>query len=494
MRLLAIALVGAALVVLPFGALVSLVPSNAGPNLEFVPLVAVAPDDAAPTAGTPACVTPAPVISYAFYHCYTPGAMAAAYGVDALHAAGITGRGETIVIVDSYGSPTALRDLQFFSATFGLPAPDLTIIHPTGTPAFNNAMGGSPAGWAFETSLDLQWAHAMAPDAKLVLISANPAETEGVQGFPSIFLGERYAVEHYPGSVISQSFAVTEQSFRSAASVQVARFDQVYREAAANHVTVVAAAGDSGSANVDKQGRLYPFPTAQWPASDPLVVGAGGTWLQYGWRWDPTSSADEFYGCLRTQPFGTCAASYLNSDPAPGSTTEAVWKEDWIQAATGGGLSVLFPTPSFQAGIPEDVLQGRRGVPDLSWNAAVDGAALVYTSFPGARVGWHIVGGTSASTPQIAAVIALANQLAHGLGKESAGWVNPVLYTLPFTDFSDIVPRTFGTGSGVVTLDSNAEYGTSIPGMKTTPGYDLTTGLGTPRAWEFVHDLAAALP
>src|SRR5207247_4197436 len=137
-------------------------------------------------------------------------------GVDKLHAQGITGKGQTIVIVDSYGSPTALQDLQFFSSTFGLPQPNLKIIYPTGTPTYSKSMHGIQAGWAFETSLDLQWAHAMAPDAKLVLIAANPAETEGVQGFPSMFKGEQYAIAHYPGSVISQSFAVTEQSFHPA--------------------------------------------------------------------------------------------------------------------------------------------------------------------------------------------------------------------------------------------------------------------------------------
>src|SRR5207247_4553323 len=116
------------------------------------------------------------------------------------------------------------------------------------------------------------------------LIAANPAETQGVQGFPSMFKGEQYAVEHYPGSVISQSFAVTEQSFHSAADVQVARFRQVYQAAVANHVTVVGSSGDSGTANGDKQGRLYPFPTAVWPSADPLVTSAGGTWLHSGRR------------------------------------------------------------------------------------------------------------------------------------------------------------------------------------------------------------------
>jgi subtilase family serine protease len=191
--------------------------------------------------------------------------------------------------------------------------------------------------------------------------------------------------------------------------------------------------------------------------------------------------------------FGICAASFLNFTTGAGRT-EAVWKEDWLPAATGGGRSSLFATPAFQSGISSLVLHGHRGLPDLSWNAAVDGGVLVFTSFPGVRVGWHVVGGTSASSPQLAALVALANQLASQAGKQPVGYLNPILYTLPARDFRDIVPVTFGTGAGVVTLDSNTQFGSGVPGMPTTTGWDLTTGFGSPRAYDFVHDLASALP
>ena len=443
-------------------------------NLQFVPLVEVAPDDATNATGpNDACTSPAPVHTSAFFHCYTPSDIYTAYGVGKLHDEGITGKGETIVIVDSYGSPTALSDLQFFSSTFGLPQPDLTIIHPTGTPTPSKSMHGVQLGWAEETSLDLQWAHAIAPDAKLVLIAANPAETEGVQGFPSMFIGEQFAVNHYPGSVISQSFAVTEQSFHSAADVQVAKFDQIYQQAVANHVTVIGSSGDSGTANVDKQGRVFPFPTVNWPSSDPLVTSAGGTWLQFGWTWNPASPTDESF--LTTQ----------------GSRTEAVWNEPFLPAATGGGRSVLFPTPAFQSGISSSLLQGRRGLPDISWNSAVDGGVLVFTSFPGVRVGWHIIGGTSAASPQLAGLIALTNQIADKNGKPHVGYLNPLLYKLSASDFNDIVPHTFGPGA--VTLADNSLFGSGIAGMAVTPGYDLATGFGSPKADSLVPDLAALL-
>jgi subtilase family serine protease len=442
-------------------------------NLKFAPLIVLAPDDnQQPAAGPYACVDPDGQPRSTTFHCYTPADIYTAYGVDALHAEGTTGKGQTIVIVDSYGSPTVQQDLDRFSDTFGLPRTTIQIIYPNGAPPFNNSVDGSPVNWAFETSLDVQWAHAIAPDAQIVLVAANPAETEGVQGFPSIFRGEQMAINAYPGAVLSQSFAVTEQSFHSAADVQVARFDSIYQTAVNNHVTVLGSSGDSGTANIDKQGRVYPFPTVNWPSSDPLVTSAGGTWLQYGWTWNPSSPAD---------------TSFLTT---PGSRTEAVWNEPFIQAATGGGRSVLFTTPDFQSGISQSILNGARGMPDLSWNAAVDGGVLVYTSFPGARVGWHIVGGTSASSPQLAALIALTNQLADASHKAHVGYLNPLLYKLSASDFNDIVPQTFGA----VTLADNSNFASGIAGMAVAPGYDLTTGFGSPKAYQLVHDLATILP
>ncbi len=466
-------LASAALLLLAQPAASAIQAAAATPSFQFVPLIQLAPDDAqTPTSGPYACVDPSGQPRSTAFHCYTPSQIMSAYGVDALHAEGTTGKGETIVIVDAYGSPTAQADLDHFSDTFGLPRTTITFINPDGTPTFNNSVNGSAPGWAEETSLDLQWAHAVAPDAKLVLVEAIPAETEGVQGFPGIFLGEQMAIQQYPGAVMSQSFAVTEQSFQAAASTQVSLMDKVYQQAKAAHVTVFGSSGDSGTLNTDKQGRVYPFPTVNWPSSDPLVTSAGGTWLQYGWTWTPSSPTD------------------LAFATTPGSRTEAVWNEPFLPAATGGGLSVLFSTPTFQSGISQSVLKGARGLPDVSWNAAVDGGVLVYTSFPGVRVGWHIIGGTSASSPQLAALVSLSNQLADGMGKSHVGYLNPYLYNLPGSDFTDIVPQTFGS----VTIADNALYGFDIAGMATTAGYDLTTGLGSPKAYGFVHDLANMLP
>ncbi len=476
LRLVRVLLAVASSTLLVFGqSAATLAQAASGPGLQFVPMAVLAPDDATtPASGPFACVDPDGNPRSTAFHCYTPSQIFAAYGVDALHNEGTNGAGETIVIVDSYGSPTAQADLDRFSDTFGLPRTTIQFINPDGTPPFNNSVNGSAAGWAEETSLDLQWSHAIAPMAHLVLVEAIPAETEGVQGFPSIFKGEQMAISMFPGAVISQSFAVTEQSFHGAAATQVSLMDSVYQMAKANNVTVFGSSGDSGTANGDKQGRVYPFPTVNWPSSDPLVTSAGGTWLQYGWTWNPSSPTD---------------TSFLTT---PGSRTEVVWNEPFIQASGGGGRSVLFSTPSFQSGISQSVLQGARGLPDMSGNAAVDGGVLVYTSFPGVRVGWHIIGGTSAASPQLAGLVALTNQLADAAHKSHVGYLNPYLYNLPSGDFTDILPMTFGPGN--VSISDNSNYLSGIAGMPVTAGYDLATGFGSPKAYGFVHDLANALP
>jgi subtilase family serine protease len=444
-------------------------------------------------------------------HVYSPADIYAAYGVDALHNEGWTGKGQTIIVVDPYGSPTALQDLQVFSSTFGLSAPDLTIVYPNGQPTLNSSDKLSAVG---ETSLDLQWAHAIAPDAKLVLIASNPSETDGVQGFPSMFAGIQYAISNYPGSPISQSFAAAEESFASAASVQIQEFETLYQQALAAGCTPLASSGDTGVANPIKQnynngtgssgkdGDVYPGQTVNWPASSPSVTAVGGTWLQYHWRWDPQTNFAAYLAVGSVDPHpvrdeNPVGLAYLNWD-ATNDRTEAVWREDWTYfanggfgTASGGGLSSIFPTPSWQAGLPSSLTQGARALPDVSWNAAFDGSVWVYNSTAGGWTGYY---GTSAATPQIAGLVALANQMRASLGKGPIGHLSPKLYQLPASDFNDIVPQTFGSGANAVSVGDNFCYGYNVPGLPTTVGYDLTTGLGSPKAYSFVHDLAAMFP
>src|SRR3954470_2939741 len=110
--------------------------------------------------------TPSQCVAAIGLACYTPALIRKAYDIPD----GWTGKGQRIVVVDAYGSPTARQDLDVFSQTFGLPKADLNIYYPGGSPQTSTAHKGQPLGWAGETSLDLQWAHAIAPDATINLV------------------------------------------------------------------------------------------------------------------------------------------------------------------------------------------------------------------------------------------------------------------------------------------------------------------------------------
>jgi subtilase family serine protease len=512
------------LVILGLTGPVLAVQAPAGPVL--VPRAVEAPDRPARAgAAGDACTAPTPdpsghLQTYAWLHCYIPAQIAAAYGVDALHAAGNLGAGQTIVLLDAYGSPTARQDLQTFHDAFfpTLPNPNFDAVYPQGTPNFANGCQGNgtglsgpcaAAGWSGEATLDIEWAYAIAPKAHIVLIGVPPAETEGVQGFPNLFNALQQAIDRYPaGTVVSQSFGVTEQTFGGAAATQTARFDAIYRAAAAKGDTVLASSGDFGSTGVAKQhadSTTYPFPTAGWPASSPWVTAVGGTQLQYGWTWRPTSDVPFL-------PNGDYNPAYFAF--TTGGTSEPVWNETWLPAATGGGASVIYPRPSWQAAQASIIGRDARGEPDLSWNAAVNGGVLVWiTAFPGyQRPGWHVYGGTSASSPQVAGLIALANEQQAKAGKAPLGYLNPLLYkvgdqagaaTAAFNgggSFRDVVPHTYGTAASGVLADNrlwqyNADGSVSpgpVPGVPTLPGWDMTTGFGSPRAATFVAAIRAA--
>jgi subtilase family serine protease len=460
---------------------------------------------------TPACTSPDPVHTYAWYHCYTPSDIRDAYGVSLLGdpstGTGTLGQGQTIVLVDAYGSPTAANDLQFFHDKFfpNLPKPDFTAVYPQGNPPYSNTQSNGLSGpsaaanWTGEATLDIEWSYAIAPLAHIILIGVPPAETEGVQGLPNLFKAIRSEIAATPaGTVFSMSFGVTEQTFGGAAATQTAKFDAVFRQGIAKGDTFFASSGDNGSTGVSKQHKetaTYSYPTDGWPASSPYVTSAGGTQLQYGWTWRPTSDTP-------FEPDGSLNPDYFNYDTTPGSNLNTVWNESWLPAASGGGPSAIYPRPSWQAGV-DPTAGDHRLVPDIAWNAAVNGGVLVYiTAYPSyQRSGWHVYGGTSAASPQLAALTALADQqrAAAVPAKAPLGNIDSLIYANPGW-FNDVGPVTEGTAASGQLVNNqlwqfNADGSVSpgpVPGWLTTPGYDMTTGLGTPNAPAYVDGLTAA--
>jgi len=390
-------------------------------------------------------------------NCYQPPQYQRAYNLQPLFNRGLDGRGRTIVIIDSFGSPTIQQDLTFFDKTFDLPdPPSFTIRQDAGPVPSFDVTNADMRGWATETTLDVEYAHVIAPGANIVLEETPVSETEGLQGFPEINTAANYAIDHGIGDVISQSFGATEQTFASPQQLLGQR--GYLKNAARHHVTVLASSGDQGAAGVSSAVTfdIFPFPAVIWPASDPLVTAVGGTEMH-----------------LDAQGNRTAPDNVWNDAPVG------------INAAAGGGVSSIFDKPRFQ----EDVTTrgDARGIPDISLSAAVDGGAVVYYTFtkPLGGTPWHIVGGTSEACPLLAGVIAIADQLAgHRLGN-----INERLYGLADEDGAGgIVDVTTGDISySQVNSDGTT---VSISGPAATRGYDLASGLGTVNAARFVPALA----
>jgi subtilase family serine protease len=376
--------------------------------------------------------------------CYSPTQLEQAYGTPALYARGVAGQGQTIVIVDAFGSPTIASDLTTFDQAYGLPdPPSLKVIQPAGTYTWTGTR--DQVGWAGETTLDVEYAHAIAPRASILLVETPVAEIEGATGFPQIVQAEKYVIDHHLGGVISQSFSATEQTFTPARSLLGLR--GAYVDAARHRVTVVGSTGDNGATDSESDGiSLYPYPVIAWPASDPLVTAVGGTEL----------SLD---------------ASGRRTSP------DAGWN------GSGGGLSSVFSRPEYQRRVAPAV-GTRRGDPDISMSGSCSAPVITYLSFIGTG-SWHLTCGTSESAPLFAGIVALSDQVAH----HWLGLINPALYQLSARHAPGIVDVTSGNNSQSFLQDGQSY---TVAGYPATRGYDLVTGVGTVYAPDFVPELALA--
>ena len=432
--------------------------------------------------------------------CFSPQAIQSAYDLGPLYAKGLNGKGVTIAIVDSYGSDTIAHDLHVFDQAFGLQPmcgeegvtcaagmPTFSELHLFGAPATqappptSNGTGQeNKSAWALEVSLDVETSHAIAPQANILLVTTPTAETLGVQGFPDMMNAEQYVVDHHLASVISQSFASTEEAFGSSTSLLQLR--HAFISAAENGVTVLGSSGDFGSAGLIKTpvsagGSLLPNPAVWWPSSDPLVTSVGGTNLCT----DPMATTN--------QPRTLYAGPVARCQGQP-TQTEVGW------VGSGGGFSHVFSRPGYQDTLPagSTSIGSMRGVPDIGLQSAPRTGALVFISLPPdgssgllcagvpCSTGWFDIGGTSLACPQWAGLVAIADQLNGG----GLGLINPALYKLAAKS------TTYANDFFDVTTGNNQAFST-IPGYPATTGWDPVTGLGTPNAANLVPDLVKAV-
>ncbi len=379
----------------------------------------------------------------------TPAQIISAYNITG------DGAGQTIAIIDAYYDPTIKNDLATFNTRYGLAS--LNGLGTTNDPTLGtfyqiDLSGGTlaPPGdnWALETALDVEWAHAIAPKANIVLIEgAN--DFQDADGKPTALLNavqEAVAPTHGQpkAQTVSMSWGINEVPNET-------QWDSVFN---ATGVTFVAASGDSGAGTI-------------WPATSPYVVSVGGTTLKLNSANKISSETGWGYGFL-----------------------------SFLLGGSGGGFSQFEPLPSYQQKIPttENGFQltsfGARLNPDVAYDGNPSSGFAVYSTSDG---GWVGVGGTSAGAPQWAALIAIADA-ARGtsLGPLSSTQTLNALYSIYSNNstyaaaFNDTTSGN--TGTYQVVNDNGQVIGT-IP-VKALAGYDLVTGLGTPKATQLVKALA----
>ena len=356
----------------------------------------------------------------------TPAAVRQAYDLGFSYAhAGQTlpadGRGQTIAVIEAYHSPTVAADLHAFDVNFGLPDPAFAEIGPD--PAEPGRLPAAPPasdpGWYTETDLDVQWAHAIAPGAAILLVEADSTVLDDVDA--AVDAARRYTGPTLPPvSVVSMSFGSPSEYPGETAD------DSLFTTPAGHPPeTFVAATGDD-------------YGYGGYAAYSPNVLAVGGTTLTLDGR-------------------GNWA----------GETPWIAVGADGAVQGTAGGYSQYEPEPSYQRPFQQS---GTRGIPDVAYDADPATGFAVYSSADNPGHPWKVVGGTSAGTPQWAALVAVVDQgrALTGLAPLDGGVQTlPAVYALPGSDFHVL-----------------ARSGTA-------PGWNIDTGRGSPVAARVAADLLA---
>jgi len=415
---------------------------------------------------------------------YQPSDIQTAYNLNRLYRNGLDGSGQTVAIVDAYGSTTIAQDLAAFSSLMGLPPANLRII---GTPTQSNYSTDPEAGWAGETTLDVEWVHAIAPGAKIVLV-VTPTNS-----FDDLFQGIITAAQIPGVTAISNSWSTVE--FNTYPEFRIAA-DGVFKAIAAKGISVDFSSGDSGDEAIN-----LGMNNVDWPASSPFVTAIGGVSLSLRQN--------------KQIDFQTAWGNNLTKIANPAGEPLDPVANYGFQFGGGGGVSDVYAKPLFQRGV-----QGsRRTVPDISWVAdPFTGVEIVFTGDSEGGLYVDVIGGTSLSCPMFSGLWAIASQAAgHRLGQAAQSIYR--LDSSAITDVTEVTSRNnvsglirdpydspeipsdlaaplqnlpsfysalFNSSSGswwVMTFGTDA----SLP---VGPGYDLATGLGTPNPPRFVDALA----
>ena len=309
----------------------------------------------------------------------TPAELTGAYGLDSITfgtgsgAVKGDGTGQCIALIEAYHDPYIVSDLQTFDEAFGLPDPPRLIVA-------NEAGSATNSGWALEESMDVEWAHAIAPGATILVVEAHS------QSRQSLITAVKSARNTSGVTVISMSWGFSETWNESS-------YNRVFTTPPGHRgITFLAASGDSGGAG-----------GAEWPSVSPSVVAVGGTTLNV-----------------------TDSGQYL---------AETAWLD------SSGGVSRYEHEPRYQRSVQGT---GRRSTPDVAFDGDPNTGVRVYqTSFYGGHGSWEVVGGTSLGTPAWAAITAIVDQgrVLDGKGSlDGATQMLPTLYSLPSTDFNVIPP------------------------------------------------------
>jgi hypothetical protein len=370
---------------------------------------------------------------------FTPAAIRTAYGVNKL---AWDGRGQVVAVVGAYDNPGIFASLDAFDSRFGRTASGptfsqeygpassfLTVLGQDGGRALpgTDPTGAGAVNWEAEEALDVEWVHALAPGARVVLVEARSPSLADLMTAVATAAG-------LPGvSVVSMSWGVVEG--RDVVAQDEARYDS-YLTTPAGHqgVTFVASTGDLGAG------------VPQYPAFSPNVISVGGTSLAVG-------GSNSYSGEVAWGYYDASSGTFVGS---------------------GGGVSRFEPEPLYQSGVQST---GHRTTPDVSFVADPATGAWVADAYNLAGDNpWEVAGGTSLAAPSWAGLLALANQGRAAAGRATLGSAGPTeaqqaLYGLGRADFHDVTAGNNGYSAGV--------------------GYDLATGLGTPVADRLLADLAA---